>query len=222
MKTLAEALNLAASRRLDLDPSEFSSGFRVYPTDPQNQEIIGEIYLFDTLSGGAGYASQIGLELREVLDQEVRHLLGHCPANCDRSCYECLRHYGNQYFHNQLDRHLALALLDYALVGTLPPLDDWTAQTRALAPLARMLEKSGVSVQLGVQAGPITLPLIAERRGQRLLIGTANGLYAKTASDAHPLTKRYRNDAASPVEIINEFLLSRNRPAVHQEILAKL
>ena len=33
---------------------------------------------------------------------------------------------------------------------------------------------------------------------------------------------RYRNDAASLVEIINEFLLSRNRPAVHQEILAKL
>jgi len=222
MKTLAEALNLAASRHLDLDPSEFSSGFRVYPTDPQNQEIIGEIYLFDTLSGGAGYASQIGNELREVLDAEVRQLLTNCPGRCDRSCYECLRHYGNQYFHNQLDRHLALALLDYALFDTLPALDDWPAQVNAVTPLARMLEKSGVSVQLGVKSGPVTIPLVAERQGRRLLVGTAHGLYAKSTSDAHPLVKSFRNDSASPVEIINEFLLSRNRPAVHQEILAKL
>lgn len=222
MKTLAEALNLAASRRLDLDPSEFSSGFRVYPTDPKNQELIGEIYLFDTLSGGAGYASQIGNELRAVLDEEVRHILGHCPARCDRSCYECLRHYGNQYFHNQLDRHLGLALLDYALVGTLPLLDDWPAQTVRLAPLGRMLEKSGVQIQFGVQAGAVTIPLVAERQGRRILIGTANGLYAKSANDSHPLVKNYGNDDASPVEIINEFLLSRNRPAVHQEILTKL
>ena len=222
MKTLAEALNLAASRRLDLDPSEFSSGFRVYLTDPQNQEVIGEIFLFDTLSGGAGYASQIGNELKEVLDEEVRQLLTNCPARCDRSCYECLRHYGNQYFHNQLDRHLALALLDYALFDTLPALDDWPAQINDLSPLARMLEKSGVNVQIGVKSGPITIPLIAERQGRRLLIGAAHGLYAKSTNESHPLVMRFKNDSSSPVEIINEFLLSRNRPAVHQEILVKL
>jgi hypothetical protein len=85
-----------------------------------------------------------------------------------------------------------------------------------------MLEKSGVSIKLGVKDGPIIIPLVAERQGRRLLVGTAHGLYAKSIHDSHPLVTGYRNDAASPVEIINEFLLSRNRPAVHQEILAKL
>lgn len=222
MRTLAEALNLAASRRLDLDPSEFNSGFRVYPTDPDNNEVVGEVYLFDTLSGGAGYASQIGNELLDVLESDVRNLLTNCRGNCPRSCYECLRHYGNQYFHSQLDRHLALALLNYSLHGILPALDDVTHQVDALASLGRMLQKSGVTVQRGAQIGGTVIPLVAERSGRRLFIGTSHGLYAKAASNLHPLATRFGNDPAARIEIVNEFLLTRNRPAAHQELLSKL
>lgn len=211
MRTIAEALNLAASRRLDLDPSEFSSGFRVFPTTAADQ-LIGEIYLFDTLAGGAGYSSQIGDDLVEVLDKDVRRILTNC--NCDRSCYECLRHYGNQFYHAELDRHLGLALLDYALNDKLPPLDDWTRQAEVLAPLARMLELSGFTVHRGGR-----VPLVAATGAIKLAIGTCNGLYSNTVMPKHPV------HGIAPIgmqaHVVNEFLLSRNLPAVHRLVMEK-
>jgi hypothetical protein len=59
--SIAEALRLAASRhpQLDLDPSEFGAGFRIVPMEGKDQLFL-DIYLYDTLSGGAGYAELAG------------------------------------------------------------------------------------------------------------------------------------------------------------------
>jgi hypothetical protein len=217
MRTIAETLNLAASRRLDLDPSEFSSGFRVFPTNSADQ-LIGEVYLFDTLAGGAGYSSQIGDELIEVLDTDVRKILSAC--DCDRSCYgshhaPCIRHYGNQFFHAELDRHLGLAILDYALHDRLPRLDDWKKQADVLMPLGRMLELSGFTVRYGGEA-----PLLVSDGSLRLAIGSSHGLYANSTMPDHPLHRKL--SGGIQVHIVNEFLLTRNLPAVHRLIIEKI
>jgi len=220
MRTLAEALNLSASRRLDLDPAEFSCGYRVFPTNASD-EVIGEIYLFDTLSGGAGYSSQIGEELLDVLKKDIFGILIKCDnPDCDRSCYDCLRHYGNQFYHTELDRNLGLTLLDYALYGKLPPLDDWSHQIEVLRPLARLLELSGLKATLGrpQDASPIPLSIVGPTG--TLILGSCNGLYSTSSELPHPLLqKRKPGDNAF---IINEYLLTRNLPAVHRDILSKV
>src|SRR5207249_1604065 len=139
LRTLTEALLLGASLTLDIDAGEFNAGFRIIPGEDSNH-IRADIYLFDTLSGGAGYADQVGKDLDLILRTSVHNLLKNCPANCDRSCYDCLRHYENQYWHHSLDRYLALQLLAYGLDGAVPKMDDLTAQARILQPLKAMLE----------------------------------------------------------------------------------
>ena len=214
MRTLAEALNLAASRRLDLDPGEFSSGFRIFPTKAADS-LFGEVYLFDMLSGGAGYSNQIGEELVAVLNTDVRQLLTGC--SCDRSCYDCLQHYGNQFYHGELDRFLGLALLDYAIAGQLPSMDNWATQIEKLKPLARMLQLSGLIVEVGSPADKQPIPLTVRGANGVLTVGTFHGLFTKAATSEHPLVKA--PVAGTTAFIVNEFLLSRNMPVVHRQIL---
>jgi hypothetical protein len=215
MRTLAEALSLSASRRLDLDPSEFTSGYRIIPTNSADT-LIGEIYLFDTLAGGAGYSNQIGEELADVLQNDVRKLLTEC--NCERSCYDCLQHYGNQFYHSGLDRYLGLALLDYALEGKLPPIKDTKAQVGLLRPLARLLELSGVSVALEQAHGQTTVPLIIRGPKKTVVVGTIHGFLDRGGGESiHPLSQLA--NAEVEIYLANEFLLSRNLPSVYQTLV---
>src|SRR5262245_46455213 len=73
MLTLADAMVLGVSRHLDIDSSEFSAGFRVWhPTE--DGRLRFDVYLFDTLSGGAGYAEEAGRDLDGVLAETARIL----------------------------------------------------------------------------------------------------------------------------------------------------
>jgi Lhr-like helicase len=142
LATLAEAMALGASLHLDIDPGELSAGFRLLPALADGDEGIAELYLFDTASGGAGYAADAGAQLGQVLDR-TEDLLRECPGGCERSCTKCLRHYGNRFLHGRLDRRLALQLLRFFRTGEVPPFASASEQTRVLRPLARFLELEG-------------------------------------------------------------------------------
>jgi Lhr-like helicase len=142
LATLAEALALGASLYLDIDPGELSAGFRLLPALADGNKGVAELYLFDTASGGAGYAADAGQQLQQVLDK-TELLLQDCPGQCERSCTKCLRHYGNRFLHGRLDRRLALQLLRYFRTGAIPPFPSAAEQTRVLRPLARFLELEG-------------------------------------------------------------------------------
>ena len=113
MLTLAEALILGASRTLDIDPSEFNAGHRLWH-HTEDGRVRFDVYLFDTLAGGAGYAEEAGRDLDQVLEMTSR-ILTNCT--CTSSCQECLRHYGNRIHHERLDRFLAVHLLEFARTG---------------------------------------------------------------------------------------------------------
>lgn len=217
LRTLSEGILLAASRELDVDPTEFSTGYRVVPgADPDS--LAADIYLFDTLSGGAGYADQAGVIIDRVLTRTLKELEG-CPANCERSCYNCLRHYANQYWHEHLDRHLAATLLRYLLRGDVPETGDITIQRSLLGPLKRMLELDGHSCQGDLNLEGVQVPLAVQGGGVLVAVGTHHGLLDRNASDfAHPL--REALDARDEVHVLllNEYVLSRNLPVAYQQV----
>ncbi len=124
MLTLAEALVLGASRALDIDPSEFNAAHRFWH-HTEDGRVRFDVYIFDTLAGGAGYAEEAGRDLDRVLEETSRILI---DCTCTSSCQDCLRHYGNRIHHERLDRFLAAQLLDFARTGRSPTTQDLDLQ----------------------------------------------------------------------------------------------
>lgn len=95
LRTVSESLVLAGSRILEIEPAELAAEFRPALTARGRDGTEAEIYLYDTLPGGAGFAHRLG-ELGEHLFAEALNILETCPENCDVSCYRCLRSYSNR------------------------------------------------------------------------------------------------------------------------------
>lgn len=112
--TLGEAFVLATSRVLDIDPQELTVGHRIKVLEDGNYDV--DLYLFDNLSGGAGYSYVAGERIEDIKN-EVYRVLKSCPNDCDGSCYKCLRNYQNQMKHSQMNRHLGLELFNYITLG---------------------------------------------------------------------------------------------------------
>jgi len=222
MRSLSEAVALAASRRLDIDPGELSAGYRLMPpTDSEDEgaQAAADIYLFDTASGGAGYAAEAGEILADVLDETMALLTG-CPEGCERSCTKCLRHYGNRYYHERFDRHLAAQLLSYARAGTPPETASMDEQINLLRPLARYLELEGHTSTLGATGGTAIVPLLVtpQSKGRPVAIGLHPSLLDTEADDfAHPLNALDGRDDVQ-VHLLNDFVLTRDLPSAYQEL----
>jgi ATP-dependent helicase YprA (DUF1998 family) len=112
----------AAARVLQIDPSEIKVGVR--PLNRGNHRIHGEVYLYDDVPGGAGYARSILANLTEILEV-AQGIARECSnSECAGACYQCLLDYKNQPFHHILNRDLGLSLLDYVLEGLLPEITE--------------------------------------------------------------------------------------------------
>ena len=213
LHSIAEAFRLSASRhpQLDLDPSEFGAGFRIVPTQ-QGDELYLDVYLFDTLSGGAGYSELAGRHLSEILTSAL-DLLENCPARCDRSCESCLRHYHNQHLKNRLDRRLGAQLLRYGLLGTPPQEPNIEAQVHALGALKRLLELDGFGCQSDASIDGVSVPLLVVRSKQRLAVGTKSCFVVGQPHSLDSLEK-----SGVRVAVLNDYVLRQNLPDEHQFI----
>ncbi|MGJ7524833.1 DEAD/DEAH box helicase [Variovorax sp. GB1P17] len=140
MQSLAEAFVLGISQELDIDIREINAGFRFIRLGDDH---LADIFVYDTLSGGAGYATQAG-ELFSGVMTRAETLLSRCA--CSSSCDKCLRHYGNRFHHSILDRHLALDLLRFIRDGALPDRPSADEQRGALESLRNMMELAGWSM----------------------------------------------------------------------------
>ena len=141
-QSLAEALRLSASKELDIEFTELVTGYRLRSN--ANGTFL-DVYLYDSLSSGAGYASKIATDIPTLLD-EVEAILSSC--DCENACYKCLRHYRNQYVHGMLDRFSALQLLRWGRRGQLAPKISFSAQLEMIRPLYHILEESGVRITI--------------------------------------------------------------------------
>lgn len=113
LTTFAEALSLAASRELDVEFNDMRSGYRVRMAGDQ---LYADVYLYDSLSSGAGYAGRAHEFIELILDK-MQELLKDC--NCSTSCPNCLQHFGNQRNREYLDRFLGLDFLEFVRTGRL-------------------------------------------------------------------------------------------------------
>jgi ATP-dependent helicase YprA (DUF1998 family) len=216
LRSLAEGLLKAASLHLDIDPGEFSAGFRLLPRHGK-RFLRADVYLFDNLSGGAGYAEQAGQEIDAVL-LRLTDVLTKCPNDCETSCQGCLRHYGNRFWHESLDRWLALSLLSYLRDGNAPPTTGLGEQARRLESLRRMLELDGYQARTAAVLDGQFVPLLVTRDDHSVAVGTYHGLLDENApAFSHPLEVLDGRRGVT-VRLVNDYRLTRNLPAAYQEV----
>jgi ATP-dependent helicase YprA (DUF1998 family) len=177
LSSLVEALGLAASRTLQIDEGELSGWWTPVMGGRPNE---AQLYLYDLLPGGAGYARAVGNDLAEVL-QAAETLLGGC--DCPTSCYRCIRHYGNNWIHPSLDRHLALALIRHIRTGAVPSLSD-DEKGRSLVALRQFLELRGIKSEVNVSVGTTTVPLVLRLAKSKVFVDVHHPLIDPLAHDS--------------------------------------
>ena len=139
-QSLAEAFRLVASKKLDVEFTELVTGYRFRKGIEAS---FVDIYLYDSLSSGAGYAVSAANEIDELL-LDVKELLKSC--NCESACSKCLKHYRNQNVHGMLDRFNALQLLDWGIDGIKASPIRPKTQIDLIMPLSNILKQSGCEI----------------------------------------------------------------------------
>ncbi len=141
-QSLAEALRLAACQELDIEFTELVTGYRIRQN---NDGCFIDVYLYDSLSSGAGYAVRL-TSLMKMLLEKTKHLLSDCT--CEMACYECLKNFRNQYVHNLLDRKAALDLLSWSKYNARATSLSSAYQIKLAQPLSGILQWSGVTMSI--------------------------------------------------------------------------
>ena len=227
LRTLAEALTIAAAQALEIERAELQAEYRPALTPGGHAGLEAEVYVYDTLAGGAGFSQRIGEMGRRVFEDALV-LLQECPSSCDHSCYRCLRSFKNRFEHDLLDRHVGASLLRYLLDGTEPSLD----KTRLEASTDRLfadLERLGTEgVEFARNAivevpgiGPLEAPIIARHSAGDLIVGVHPPLTPGFAAEER-LRDAAEFSTTTPVHLTNEILITRNLPRASQSVLAAL
>ena len=139
-QSLAEALRLVASKKLDVEFTELVTGYRLRTG---SDAAYVDIYLYDSLSSGAGYAVSVADAIAELLT-DMKELLSSC--DCGSACSKCLKHYRNQYIHGMLDRFAALQLLEWGVDGIKASPIEPESQIKMIMPLVNILRQSGCEI----------------------------------------------------------------------------
>jgi ATP-dependent helicase YprA (DUF1998 family) len=227
LRTVSEALSRAACDSLQLEAAELQAEFRSALTPAGRDGFEAEIFLYDTLAGGAGFARQAGLRFKEIFGRALT-LLESCPDGCDRSCYRCLRSYKNKFDHDLLDRRVGAYLLRYLMTGDVPvPDPGWVAATtdrlfndlgRQLDGIAMVERSAPVLAKGGSRIAPI---LITQGKDLPLVVGVLDPLTGSHSSDPE-LQALAAADSGVDVWPVEEVLARRNLPWASSQVLKRI
>ena len=227
LRTLSEAITIAATKHLEIEPGELQAEYRPALTAGGREGLEAEIYLYDTLAGGAGFARRVA-EMGGVVFEDAIDLLESCPAECDRSCYRCLRSFKNRFEHSLLDRHLGASLLRYVVHGEQPELSTEridSATDRLYADLSRHgLENIEMTRRAMVDLpglGEVEAPILVSSGASMFIVGVHGPL-----TPDHPADPSLRDakefGAGIPVLLADELVVARNLPRASHSIIASL
>jgi ATP-dependent helicase YprA (DUF1998 family) len=223
LRTLCDAIAIAACRLLELEPGEVQAEFRPAVGDEGKEGSAAELYLYDTLPGGAGFSRRAG-DKGLLLFEEALRVLEECPQGCDRSCYRCLRSYKNKFEHDLLDRYVGASLLRNLLNGDVPNLHP----TRLTSSTNRLFEEL---CRMGVQGATF------ERNRQVEIDGIGRIVAPIWVQPTHgpgfavvlnnPLTPRFASDDAlrdavehsTQIKPIDEILIHRHLPEAGKQVI---
>lgn len=227
LRTVSEALTKAACQRLELEATEIQAEYRPALTPRGRAGREAEIYLYDTLPGGAGFSRRVG-ELGLRVFEDALRILEQCPDNCDRSCYRCLRSYKNKFEHDLLDRFIGASLMRYLLHRDPPTLDTVRIE-RSTDLLFEDLERQGLG---GVTFGrnkTISVPgldsivapiLVSGGEKGPFVVGLHNPLTADQPTD--PQLSEIKEYTTMPVVLVDELVVRRNLPSATSVVLGWL
>ena len=219
LRTVSEALAQAACQLLEIEAGELMAEFRPALTPEGKRGSEAEIFLYDTLAGGAGF-SRLLTDRGEELLKKALVLLKACPEVCDASCYRCLRNYKNKFEHSLLDRHVGAELLEYLATGRRPGFNAERLRGSTVLLYHDLLRQglTGVEFELDAQldseSGDLVAPILATTNsGNRFIIALSGPLTSGHPVD--PAIAEYRdNGGAIPVMVENELVVRGNLPSV--------
>lgn len=226
LRTLCEALTKASCTSLGLDIQELQAEYRPAVTAAGRQGAEAEIYLYDTLPGGAGFVQRAG-ELGVSVFEAALEILEHCADSCDSSCYRCLRSYKNKFEHELLDRHVGASLLRSLLTGQPSPIEaDRVEASTDL--LFEDLDRQGLSdvslernASLNLDGLPsVVAPILVKRaNGFEFVVGLRNPLTPDDPAD--DALREFRDLSTTvPVYLVDELVVRKNLPAATREVMA--
>ena len=227
LRTVSEALAKAACRLLDLEPGELMAEFRPALTGPGVEGREAEVFLYDTLPGGAGFSTRVADHGSELF-QAALSLLRNCPERCDASCYRCLRSFKNKFEHSLLDRHVGAQLLEYLLTGELGEFSRRRLRS-STALLYSDIERQGVeelelstNVQVVVGGMEFTVPILAQlSSGRRFAVSLSAPLSPDRPAEPS-LAAGLPDASVLPVILANELVVRGNLAAATRGVLARL
>jgi ATP-dependent helicase YprA (DUF1998 family)/SOS-response transcriptional repressor LexA len=104
--SLLESLRFGAARVLDMETEDL----QVLVIGRAGSEEVDAL-LYDPMPGGSGLLDQLCDRFPDVV-AEARAVAADCPAQCTKSCIDCLQTFRNGFYHAKLDRNLAVARFD--------------------------------------------------------------------------------------------------------------
>ena len=228
LRTICEAVTKAACARLELEANELQAEYRPALTPEGRAGLESEIYIYDTLPGGAGFAKRVG-DIGLPIFEDALKLLEVCPDNCDRSCYRCLRSYKNKFEHDLLDRHLGASLLRFILNNSAPTLSPNRVahSTNLLFEDLDRQDIEGLTLErykkisvagLGDVIAPI---LVTNASGAQFAIGLHGPLTPNEPTDAD-LKDIMEYATSLTVHLEDELVVRRNLPFATQKLIEKL
>jgi len=225
LRTLCEALSKASTQMLDIEPNDIVAEYRPALTlnsMGKNGEQV-ELFLYDTLPGGAGFAPQLIDKGRELFERAL-NIMESCKENCDASCYRCLRTFKNKFEHQFLDRHVGIELTKYILTGKLPVLDSQRIKTAMHLLLEDLLRNTTNDIvfnfdRLDETKYNIEIINAVKNNELKLIIAISSPLTPEIPINMGAyqlLLNRNNNTRVFPID---EFLIRNNLPSATKSIL---
>ncbi len=227
LRTLAEALARAACDLLEIEPGEVQAEYRPALSQDGKLGYETEIFLYDTLPGGAGFAQAAAQAGRAIFDLALERMSA-CPegTNCDLSCYRCLRTFRNRIDHSTLDRHTGRALLKFLLDDDSSGFDD-----RRLRAASRLLfddldrqMPDGWSV-ISASLKPAEMPdgcvapiEVVDAHGRRHLLVVRSPLEDLDSMEA----QKVDGTPWTSIQLVSELTIRKNLPEATRQVLRDL
>jgi ATP-dependent helicase YprA (DUF1998 family) len=228
LRTLCEAISIAACKKLELEAREVQAEFRPALTTAGKAGNEAEIFIYDTLPGGAGFARRIG-EMGIDIFRDALSILENCPENCDGSCYRCLRSYKNKFDHDKLDRQLGASLLRYLMTGQYGGLDKDRIQESTeilFEDLKRQgLEEVTINKDVAINLPglpPITAPVhITRSDGEEFIVAVSSPLAPHIPAD-QALLDFAEYGATIPLKLSDELVIRKNLPRGTSQLIQSI
>ena len=125
---LRDGIQTKLVERLELMNRELSAGFRLV-TEGSRRYV--DIFVYDSVSGGAGLVTQISRlksEMGDFLDSAMNHLDGRSCLEgkaCTRACVGCLLDFRNRMDHDIVNRPLGWSFAQYLRTNRTPAPKDF-------------------------------------------------------------------------------------------------